>query len=304
MISHQHKRVTFKRLFYKLAACFTVIVIGFSGCVPENNGMNSLAPTDSPNFVIIFTDDLGYGDLGSYGHPTIKTPNLDNMAAEGQKWTSFYVAANVCTPSRAALLTGRLPIRSGIATDGRRVFFPDSEGGLPASEITIARLLQGAGYKTAAIGKWHLGHLPEYLPNSHGFDYYYGIPYSNDMDRTDSLGHFEATTNPKVEYFNVPLMRNTEIIERPADQTTITKRYTREALQFIADNKEQPFFLYLAHTMPHVPLFASEEFKGKSKRGLYGDVVEEIDWSVGQILDALKKEELDEHTFEIGRAHV
>lgn len=254
------------------------------------------APSERPNVIIVFADDLGYGDLGSYGHPTIETPTLDRMATEGQKWTSFYVADNVCSPSRAALLTGRYPIRNGMTTDGRRVFFPDSDGGLPPSETTIAEVLKSRGYSTAAIGKWHLGHLPEYLPTNHGFDYYYGIPYSNDMDRTDSLGHFEATTNPKIEYFNVPLMRNTEIIERPADQRTITKRYTQEAVRFIEENEDGPFFLYLAHTMPHVPLFVSEDFEGRSERGMYGDVVAEIDWSVEQLLSTLEDLDLVENT--------
>ena len=249
------------------------------------------------NFVIIFTDDQGYGDLGCYGHPTIKTPNIDKMAAEGQRWTSFYTAENVCTPSRAALLTGRLPIRTGMCSDTRRVLFPDSGGGLPTSEITIARHLKQAGYRTAAIGKWHLGHLPQYLPTNHGFDSYYGIPYSNDMDRISSLPGREAVTAPKIEYFQVPLMRNAEIIERPADQTTITKRYTEEAIKFIVGNQKRPFFLYLAHSLPHVPLFVSKTFEGKSERGLYGDVIEEIDWSVGQILSTLKKQGLDKNTW-------
>jgi arylsulfatase A len=221
---------------------------------------------------------------------------MDKMAAEGQRWTNFYAAANVCTPSRAALLTGRLPVRNGMDTDKRRVFFPDSKGGLPTSEITIARLLKKEGYKTAAVGKWHLGHLPEFLPTSHGFDSYYGIPYSNDMNPTTDLGHYKSNMDPKIEYFNVPLMRDTVIIERPANQHTITKRYTEEALKFIKENKDDPFFLYLAHNMPHVPLFASEEFEGRSKRGLYGDVVEELDWSVGQILDYLRNEGLDKNT--------
>lgn len=257
--------------------------------------------TGKPNFIVILTDDQGYGDLGCYGHPSIKTPNIDRMAAEGQRWTSFYVAANVCTPSRAGLLTGRLPIRTGMCSDKRRVLFPDSDGGLPQSENTIARILKKQGYRTAAIGKWHLGHLPQYLPTSHGFDSYYGIPYSNDMDRVNDLDTRESLMNPKVEYFNVPLMRNTQIIERPANQTTIVKRYTEEALKFISQKKTgsatQPFFLYLAHSLPHVPLFASAKFKGTSERGLYGDVIEEIDWSTGQILDALRKAGLDKNTY-------
>lgn len=248
------------------------------------------------NFIVIFTDDQGYGDLGCYGHPTIRTPNIDRMAAEGQRWTTFYTAANVCTPSRAGLLTGRLPVRNGMCSNTRRVLFPDSDGGLPATENTIAELLKTSGYRTAAIGKWHLGHLPQYLPMSHGFDSYYGIPYSNDMDRNSEVPASEAFANPRIEYFQVPLMRNEAIIERPADQNTIVRRYTDEALKFISSNKRDPFFLYLAHSLPHVPLFASERFRGKSPRGLYGDVIEEIDWSVGEILSHLKKEKLDKRT--------
>lgn len=248
------------------------------------------------NFIVIFTDDQGYGDLGCYGHPTIRTPNIDRMAAEGQRWTNFYTAANVCTPSRAGLLTGRLPVRNGMCSNTRRVLFPDSDGGLPATENTIAELLKSSGYRTAAIGKWHLGHLPQYLPTSQGFDSYYGIPYSNDMDRDSGVPASEAFANPRIEYFQVPLMRNEAIIERPADQNTIVRRYTDEALKFISSKKRDPFFLYLAHSLPHVPLFASEKFRGKSQRGLYGDVIEEIDWSVGEILSHLKKEKLDKRT--------
>jgi arylsulfatase A-like enzyme len=249
-----------------------------------------------PNFVIIFADDLGYGDLACYGHPTIRTPNLDRMAAEGQRWTDFYVADSVCTPSRAALMTGRLPIRSGMCSDVRRVLFPDSSGGLPQSETTLAEALKPRGYTTACIGKWHLGHLPQYLPTNNGFDYYFGIPYSNDMDRVGGPQGREAFKNPRIEYWNVPLMRNTEIIERPADQNTLTKQYTEEAVQFIERSKDRPFFLYLAHTMVHVPLFRSDAFRGKSPRGLYGDAVEEVDWSVGQVLDTLRREELADNT--------
>jgi arylsulfatase A len=249
-----------------------------------------------PNFIIIFCDDMGYGDLSCFGHPTIRTPNLDKMAAEGQRWTNFYVGASVCTPSRAALLTGRLPIRSGMCDDNRRVLFPDSAGGLPQSEVTIAEALKTEGYATACVGKWHLGHLPQYLPTSNGFDSYFGIPYSNDMDRIAGEGR-QALLEPKVEYFNVPLMRDEEIIERPADQTTITKRYAQEAVKFIEKSKNKPFFLYLAHNLPHVPLFVSQKFKGRSLRGLYGDVVEEIDWGVGQILETLRQQGLAENTF-------
>ena len=275
-----------------VAIYFTSVALIYASDPQQNQAL--------PNFIIIFTDDQGYGDLGVYGHPTIKTPSLDRMAFEGQKWTSFYVAASVCTPSRAGLLTGRLPVRSGMSSDKRRVLFPDSKGGLPETEITIARMLKTAGYSTAAIGKWHLGHLPQYLPTSHGFDHYYGIPYSNDMDIQEEIkgydDYFAIFNDPKVETFNVPLMRDTFIIERPAEQTTITKRYTQEAVKYITENKEHPFFLYVAHSFPHVPLFTSEEFKGKSERGLYGDVIEEIDWSVGEILKTLKEEGLDKNT--------
>ncbi|MDB6029029.1 MAG: sulfatase, partial [Verrucomicrobiales bacterium] len=241
------------------------------------------AAPQHPNIVIILADDLGYGDLGCYGSPSILTPNLDRMAAEGLRFTEFYAGACLCTPSRAALLTGRLAIRTGMAGGpGRHVLYPNNEGGLPPSEITIPRALKAQGYVTGAIGKWHLGHTLEHLPTSHGFDSFYGLPYSNDMDpinkkvrEPDSNGQ-----NPDWHHFNVPLMRGTNILERPADQTKLTQRYTEEAIRFIKENKKKPFFLYLAHTFPHVPLFASEKFKGKSARGLYGDTVEELDWSV------------------------
>ncbi len=251
--------------------------------------------TGRPNILVIFCDDLGYGDLGVYGHPTIRTPNLDRMAMEGQKWTSFYAAASVCTPSRAGIMTGRLPVRSGMASDRRRVLFPDSAGGLPQNEITIARAVKAVGYRTACIGKWHLGHLPQYLPTSHGFDYYFGIPYSNDMDRIKSLS-VEEQMGPEIQDFNVPLMRNEEIIERPADQNTITRRYADEAVRFITANKGQPWFVYLAHSMVHIPLFASKEFRDKSPRGLFGDVVEEIDAGIGKILRALRETRQDKNT--------
>ena len=248
-----------------------------------------------PNFIIILADDLGYGDLGCYGHPTIRTPNLDRMAAEGQRYTNAYVCASVCTPSRAGLLTGRLPVRSGMCSDKRPVLFPDSAGGLPASEITIAKALKELDYATCCIGKWHLGHLPEFLPTRRGFDFYFGLPYSNDMDNIGKKGR-EGLFNPKIEYYNVPLIKNEDIVERPADQNTITRRYTAEAVAFVKKNKDRPFFLYFPHTFPHVPLFASDSFRGASKRGIYGDAVEELDWSVGQVLQTLRDEGLDKNT--------
>ena len=272
-------------------------------CQPGLQAQSGAREGAPPNVIIIFADDLGYGDLGIYGHPTIRTPNLDRMAMEGQKWTNFYVGASVCTPSRAALMTGRLPVRSGMAGQTHRVLFPDSKNGLPAEEVTIAEQLKEAGYATACIGKWHLGHKEQYLPTNNGFDYYFGIPYSNDMDNVADFaavgGYFNFWKSPgalRVENFNVPLLRNTEIIERPADQRTITRRYAEETMGFIRDHKEEPFFVYLAHNLPHIPLFTSKEFEGTSERGLYGDVVEEIDHGVGQIIDLLKAEGLMENT--------
>jgi arylsulfatase A len=269
------------------------------GIVAEQNATASETgkeQANKPNFIVIFADDLGYGDLGIFGHPTNKTPNLDRMAAEGQKWTNFYVAAPVCTPSRAGLLTGRLPVRSGMCSDKRRVLFPDSNGGLPQSEITIARALKGNGYQTAAIGKWHLGHKSPHLPTDHGFDSYFGIPYSNDMDKVERTDHFTLAENERYQAYNVPLMRDKEIIERPADQRTITKRYTEEAVSKIKSMKNGPFFIYLAHNLPHIPLFRSEKFKDVSLAGIYGDVIEEIDWSVGQIIKTLREEGIDKKT--------
>lgn len=258
-----------------------------------------------PNFIVVFVDDMGYGDLGSYGHPTISTPNLDKMAYEGQKWTQFYSASSVCTPSRAGLLTGRLPIRNGMIGSKNRVLFPDSKYGLPDSEITIAEKLKENGYKTVAIGKWHLGHKKEYLPLQHGFDYYYGIPYSNDMDKINGetccpgskyWQKYQNRSPGSTNYYNVPLIENNEIIERPVDQTTITKRFSDKAIEFIKKNKEDNFFIYLAHNLPHIPLYASDDFLGKSKRGLYGDVIEEIDHGIGLIMEELKKNNLDKNT--------
>ena len=256
-----------------------------------------------PNFVVIFCDDLGYGDLTCYGHPTVATPRLDALAAGGMRFTQFYCAAPVCTPSRAGLLTGRLPVRSGTmataAKGSRRVLFPDSAGGLPPGEVTIAEVLKARGYATAAVGKWHLGHRPEYLPTSQGFDLYYGIPYSNDMDAV--AGKTRDFSTWKSENFNVPLLLSeapgeVRELERPVVQETISRRYAAKGAEFIAEHKSEPFFLYLAHSMPHIPLFAAEDVAGTSRRGLYGDVIEEIDRSVGTILDELERHGLTEDT--------
>ncbi len=253
-----------------------------------------------PNIVMIYADDLGYGDLGCYGHPTIRTPNLDRMAAEGMRFTQFYSAAEVCSPSRAALLTGRYPVRSGMCHEKFRVLRRISSGGLPQSEVTLAELLKEQGYRTACIGKWHLGvwsNDPKHHPMNHGFDFQFGLPHSNDMDpNPGNPKRANALVAQKAEYWNSPLYRGMELIERPADQTTLTRRYTEEAVKFITAKKGQPFFLYFPHSFPHTPLFASGEFKGKSKRGIYGDVVEELDWSVGRVLAALRDNGLAENT--------
>jgi arylsulfatase A len=230
------------------------------------------APNRPPNVVMIYCDDLGYGDLSCYGS-NIRTPNIDRMAAEGIRFTHFYSGNPVCSPSRAALLTGRYPPRTGVP----RVLFPQDTTGLSESEVTIAQMLKARSYATMCIGKWHLGTLPRYLPTSRGFDEYFGIPYSNDM-------------NPR------SLMHNTEVIEETAKLETLTPRYTEQALHFIERSKARPFFLYLPHTYPHIPLGASERFRGKSPLGLYGDVIEELDWSTGEILAVLKKHGLDSNT--------
>jgi arylsulfatase A len=255
------------------------------------------APKPSPNIVIIFADDLGYGDLGCQGHPTIRTPHIDRLAAEGRRFTDFYAAAPLCTPSRAALLTGRYPIRSGMF-GVRGVLFPESKGGLPAEEITLAELLRGRGYATAHIGKWHLGVHPGSRPNDQGFELSYGLPYSNDMDPEDGLPQgASGWPDPPTHGWNVPLILNGKVIERPAEQTTLTQRYTAKAVEFIKENRDHPFFLYFAHTFPHVPLFASAQFKGKSPRGIYGDTVEELDWSVGEVIKALRGSGVADNTF-------
>ena len=243
----------------------------------------------APNYVLIFCDDLGYNDLGCYGSMKNRTPRIDAMAKEGMRFTSFLSSSPVCTPSRASLLTGCYARRVGMHEDftGHWVLIPRSRRGMHADEWTLPEMLKAKGYATACIGKWHLGDQPPHLPTAHGFDEYYGIPYSNDMASA-------RRGDPPL-----PLVQDTKVIEAPANQATLTKRYTREAIQFIERNKSKPFFLYLPHTFPHLPLFASREFHGKSANGRYGDSVEEIDWSTGKILDALKQHGLDKNTLVI-----
>ena len=233
-----------------------------------------LAAQNQPNFIVVMADDLGYGDLGVYGSSLINTPHLDQMAAEGIRLDSFYSIATVCTAARGGLLTGRYPVRLDLVADVAR---PTNEIHLSHDETTIAEALKNEGYNTAIFGKWHLGSRQEWGPMDHGFDEFYGVLHSNDM------APFE-------------LYRDNQVIESPVDQSTLTQRYTAEALRFIEDNEDNPFFLYLPHSFPHVPLFVSEEFEGQSDAGLYGDVVETIDWSMGEIIAKVKELGLDENT--------
>jgi len=237
---------------------------------------------EPPNVIIIFVDDQGYRDLGCYGSPNIKTPHIDRMAKEGVRFTDFYVAAPICSPSRAALMTGCYPSRVGL---GNWVQRPDSRIGIHPDEITLAELLKRQGYATACIGKWHLGFLPPFVPASQGFDYYFGLYHNLDLE-ADYLA----------DEGGVPILRNGQVVKRPADPAELTELYTEEAVEFIRRNKARPFFLYLPHTMAHQPLGVSERFKGKSAGGLFGDVIECLDWSTGRILDTLRQLGLDRNT--------
>ena len=273
-----------------------LLILGFASCVfvlsalqgcdssqtPSDDGENS-----PPNIIIIFTDDQGYQDVGCFGSPNISTPNLDRMAKEGIRFTQFYVSQPVCSASRSSLMTGCYPNRIGVSG----AFGPNANFGLHPEEQTLAELLKPLGYATAIYGKWHLGDLSPFLPTEQGFDEYYGIPYSNDMWPY----HPERPEN----YPPLKLMEGKRVIDTLENQDHITTEYTQRALSFIERNHDKPFFLYVPHSMPHVPLFVSEKFKGKSPRGLYGDVISEIDWSVGQILEALKTYEIDEKTLVI-----
>ena len=260
--------------FLLLSACYLCPVFAAAQAV-------SAQP---PNIVIIFTDDQGYQDVGVFGSPDIRTPHLDQMASEGVRFTNFHAAQAVCSASRAALLTGCYPNRIGI----HGALDHTAKHGLHPNEMTIADMLKPLGYHTAAIGKWHLGHHAAFLPTRQGFDEFFGLPYSNDM-----WPHHPENKN---YYPPLPLYENERVIDTVNDQHLLTTQYTQRAVDFIKRHRNQPFFLYLAHSMPHVPLAVSDKFKGQSERGLYGDVIMEIDWSVGQVLEALEQYGLDERT--------
>lgn len=244
------------------------------------------ATARKPNLILIYMDDMGYGDIGCFGSTKNRTPILDQMAREGRRFTDFYVTSGVCTPSRSSLLTGCYPRRLNMHIDqnNKWVLFPNARKGLNPEETTVAELLKKQGYATTCIGKWHLGDQPEFLPTNHGFDSYFGIPYSNDMGRKN---------------IPLPLLRDDKVIEAPVAQSPVTRRYTDEAVKFIKANREKPFFLYLPHTSVHLPLFPGEDFKGKSANGKYGDWIEEVDACTGVILQTLRDEKLDQDTLVI-----
>jgi arylsulfatase len=249
------------------------------------------AADTTPNIVIVFTDDQGYGDLGCYGAKGFETPNIDHLAKQGVRFTDFHVSQPVCSASRCSLLTGCYANRLGI----HGALGPNARHGIHADETTIAEVCKSKGYATGMVGKWHLGHHPQFLPTRHGFDSYLGLPYSNDM----WPHHPEAK---KGTYPNLPLFENEKVIDDDVtadDQTKLTTMYTQYAVKFIAENKDKPFFLYVAHSMPHVPLYVSDKFKGKSKSGVHGDVMMEIDWSVGEIMKALDEHKLADNTLVI-----
>ncbi|MEP6755807.1 MAG: sulfatase [Chthonomonadales bacterium] len=257
----------------------------------QSSGGERMPIAPPPNIVIIFTDDQGYGDVGVFGAKGFKTPNLDRMAAEGRKFTDFHVPQAVCSASRTGILTGCYPNRLGI----HGALGPGATHGISDTEVTIAQMLKQRGYATGMAGKWHLGHHTQFLPTHHGFDEYYGLPYSNDMWPL----HPEAKPG---SYPPLPLYEGDQIIKlglNHEDQEQLTTNYTEHAVKFIEKNKDKPFFFYLAHSMPHVPLHVSSKFKGKSEQGLYGDVIMEIDWSVGEILKTLEKNHLDRNTLVI-----
>jgi len=270
---------------------FPILFLLFINSCAEDN----IDEEQLPNVIIVFTDDQGYGDIGCYGATGFQTPNLDKMASSGMRFTNFYSAQPVCSASRAGLLTGCYPNRLGISG----ALFPRDKVGLHDGELTIAEMLKEKGYATAIFGKWHLGHHKQFLPLQHGFDEYTGVPYSNDMWPIKLDGTKAAPGVGRGDFPDLPLIAGNETIEEItsfAGQDKLTTLYTQKAVDFINRNKESPFFLYVPHSMPHVPLGVSDKFSGKSEQGMYGDVMMEIDWSVGQIIEALEANGLEENT--------
>ncbi len=249
------------------ACCASFLTLWLMAGCDKPTSISGISSSRSPNIIIVLTDDLGYGDIGAYGAKRIRTPNIDKLANPGILFTNAYASANVCSPSRAGLMTGRYAVRSGLAW---KVVGANDKHGLPDSEETLGELAKRAGYNTHFVGKWHLGGFPEYLPGKHGFDSFFGVPHSNDMPR-------------------FVLYENDQVIDTEIDQTQLTRRYTESAVQFIEATGDQAFLLVVSHTFPHIPLYASEQFRGKSEAGAYGDTIEEIDWSTGKIVEALQK---------------
>ncbi len=318
------------KLLKRFSTSVAMLLCGITtiwGIAPAHAALD--APS-KPNIVLLYTDDMGWGDMAAYGNPYIRTPSLDQLAKEGQRWTDFYVPSPVCSPSRGALMTGKQSVRTGLYGTKVPVMFPgDNSHGMPAEELTLAEGLKSAGYATGMFGKWHLGDAPEFLPTRHGFDYWYGVPYSNDMrfngrapleelykmqleGRFDELqavykSLLDGFNDPDYHNYDVPLWRSQcnadgcqeSIIEQPVVQPTLTRRLTEEAIGFIKQHKDEPFFVYLPYSMPHLPIFASEAFTDTSLAGKYGDTIEEIDWSVGQIRAALEGMGLAENTLVI-----
>ena len=280
-----------------VAIKFTLLIAAFLAMSHQSQASSNGLP-ELPNFVIIFIDDMGYNDIGPFGVKGIETPHLDAMAAAGMKFTDFQVSSAVCSASRASLLTGCYHTRVGISG----AIMPERKIGLHPDEMTLAELCKQKGYATACYGKWHLGHYPQFMPNAQGFDEYFGLPYSNDMWPYQPKPKDPDSKIHSYKFPSLPLYENNEIVNadvKPEDQAKLTTQYTERAVNFIAQNREKPFLVYLPHSMVHVPLYVSEKFKGKSERGLYGDVVMEIDWSVGQIMEALEKNGIAENTLVI-----
>jgi arylsulfatase A len=260
--------------------------LGLAGCA----SLDQRRASDRPNFIIIFCDDMGYADIGPFGAKGYSTPNLDRMAAEGMVFADFHVGRSVCSPSRAAIMTGCYPNRVGVPGN----FHPGSEDGMNLDAVTLAQLVKQKGYATAVYGKWHLGHLPQYLPTRRGFDEWFGLPYSNDM--------WPYHPDKRYNFPDLPLMEGEKVLNPtvgPEDQRNLTTWYTERTVRFINKNKDRSFLIYLPHSMPHVPLYVSDKFKDKTERGVFGDVIEEIDWGVGKIIEALKKNGIDEQTLVI-----